>query len=119
MMLAMQPEHLVDIFLPLAIMKDIAHALTYGVLAFFTCLYLIFRRHLFGVLMTFTKSAMVSFLITACWGGFTEWLQNFSPTRTASLKDLGCDMIGALIGIIIFKFWEQGHARQRLQKIRR
>jgi VanZ family protein len=117
--LAIQPDKVVEIFLPLSIMRDAAHGLTYGVLTFFICLYLCFRRHVQGIPMTFKNAALLAFILTAVWGGFTEWIQHFIPDRYVSMKDWVCDMIGALFGIICFRLREMGYAKERLPKIRR
>ena len=100
--LALQPERLVEVFLPVLVMRDIAHVLTYGVFAFFIALYLRFRRHLFGLSMTFLNAAFLAFALTVAWGGFTEWIQQFEPSRTVSLKDLAYDVLGAFAGVVVF-----------------
>lgn len=117
--LAIQPEKVVEVFLPFSIMRDAAHGLTYGILTFFICLYLRFRRHLGGVPMNFKNAALLALVLTGFWGGLTEWLQHFIPDRCVSLSDWLYDMMGAVIGIICFRLRESGYVKQGLPKIRR
>jgi VanZ family protein len=100
--LALQPDGLVEIFLPFSYLRDIAHAVTYGILAFFLCLYLRFRRYVFKVPMTFWNAAFLALIGTAVWGGLTELIQHFAPDRYVSWKDWAYDMIGAFFGIVAF-----------------
>ena len=106
--LAIQPDSLVEFFLPFSILRDGAHTATHGILVFFLCLYLRFRRHVFKVPMTFLNATLLAFFLAAGWGGFTEWMQQFVPGRYVSLKDLAYDMVGALFGIAFFRLKELG-----------
>ena len=117
--LALQPDKAVNFFLPFSIMRDAAHAVTYGLMAFFLCLYLRFRRHILGIPMSFLNAALLALVLTALWGGFTEWTQRFIPDRCVSIKDWACDMIGAFFGIAAFRLRELGYVKEGLSKIRR
>jgi VanZ family protein len=102
--LAMQPEKLVETFLPFSIMRSLAHSAAYGAFAFLLCLYFSFRRHLFGIPMKGFAMHAAAFLLTAALGGFTELIQLFSPDRYAELVDWYFDLAGALGGILVFTF---------------
>lgn len=100
--LAMQPEKLVETFLPFSIMRSLAHSAAYGAFAFLLCLYFSFRRYLLGFPMRGVAMYAAAFSLTAALGGFTELIQLLSPDRYAELIDWYFDLGGAAGGIAVF-----------------
>ena len=105
--LAMQPEKLVETFLPFSIMRSLAHSAAYGAFAFLLCLYFSFRRHWLGVPMKGLAMHAAAFLLTAALGGLTEIIQLFSPDRYAELADWFFDLGGAAGGIMVFVYFRR------------
>lgn len=53
-----------------------------------------------------TLGALVTaWLITVAYGASDEWHQMYVPSRTAELRDLQADAIGALLAAICIKAW--------------
>lgn len=105
--LAMQPELMVKTFLPLSILRSLAHSAAYGAFAFLLCLYFSFRRHLFGRAMKGFAMYGAAFMLTAVLGGATEILQLLSPDRYAELADWYFDLGGAAAGIMVFVYFRR------------
>ena len=100
--LSLQPEQLVERMLPRETLRSVAHAMAYAVFAFFLSVYFRSKRSVFNLRMSHPNLFLVSFVISAAWGGLNEWLQLYSPDRTADWADLGWDMLGSLMGLILF-----------------
>ena len=101
-MLSLEPDAAVESLLPADFLKNLAHAVTYGILAFLLCFFLRFKRSLLGFKMKDFNIAGFSFFLTLAWGGLTEIIQRWTPDRTASLKDLAYDGAGASAAILCF-----------------
>ena len=104
--LALQPDGLVEAFLPLHFLRNLTHGAAYSVLAFFLCFFLRFKRSLLAMKMKTFNMALFSFLITTGWGGLTELIQRWTPDRTPSWGDLAYDGLGAAAGIASFIIYE-------------
>ncbi|MCX7097273.1 MAG: VanZ family protein [Methylococcales bacterium] len=46
-----------------------------------------------------------AFLLTLAYGLLDEWHQTFVPGRTGSFTDVASDMVGAIIGLWVYKTW--------------
>jgi VanZ family protein len=46
-----------------------------------------------------------AWLIAVLYGVTDEWHQSFVPNRSAELRDLGSDAIGAFVAAIVVKAW--------------
>lgn len=100
--LAMEPNKIVKMFFPTSRARDFAHVLFYGVLAFLLCIYWRFKRRAGHTQIKNIHVVLLSFALTALFGGMTELMQLWTPDRLADWSDLGFDMIGASIGISCF-----------------
>jgi VanZ family protein len=51
------------------------------------------------------NALVVAWLITVVYGATDEWHQSFVPSRTADVRDLQADAIGALAAGVCVKAW--------------
>ena len=102
--LALEPDAAVEIFLPFRVLRDLAHAACYGVLAFLVAVFLIFKRSLFSFRFTDRRAVLLAFGAALAWGGFTEYLQKFTPDRIPEAGDVFWDAAGAAAGLVLFAF---------------
>ena len=65
---------------------------------------LIFRAVYHTIIKQFTNTLLFSFLITLAYAGFDEIHQTFVPTREGSIRDIGIDVIGMLVMLLIIKY---------------
>lgn len=95
------------VLVPFDIWMTFAHAIAYGVLAFFLCLYLRFKRSV-GPFKMMGKNALIFAFVTASlWGGITELLQFMTPDRITDWWDLAADMAGAFVSLWVFIWYEK------------
>ena len=48
---------------------------------------------------------LLALLFTLGYGFLDEWHQTFVPGRFGTLTDVGFDVMGAVIGLLIYRFW--------------
>lgn len=51
------------------------------------------------------RTLLVAFVITVAYGITDEWHQMYVPSRSAELRDLAADAIGAAIAAVAVKAW--------------
>jgi VanZ family protein len=51
------------------------------------------------------RRLVLTFLLTASYGVSDEWHQSFVPSRSPQLEDVGFDTLGAVIGVILWRFF--------------
>ncbi|MEM7658057.1 MAG: VanZ family protein [Bacteroidota bacterium] len=52
-----------------------------------------------------------AWLFCACYAGTDEFHQRFVPGRGASIIDVGIDSLGAIVGILCWRFWQGRKSR--------
>lgn len=79
------------------IFRKIAHAMVYLVLSFFTCnfFYQLKKRR-------FKNNYLISIIICLFYAIFDEYHQTFVAGRNGNYQDVLIDLVGAIIGSIVF-----------------
>ncbi len=100
--LALLPEQAALIVLRRPVFFIVAHVTAYFILAFLLCIYFRFRKVFFSLRMQGAGIACLVLFFSMLCGGVTEAVQVLTPDRGPDWFDLGCDLLGALSGILFF-----------------
>ncbi len=100
--LALLPEKIALMVLRKPEFFAVAHLAAYFILAFLLCLFLKFQRVFLSFRMQTATIFSVALLFSMICGGVTEVVQVLAPDRGPDWFDLGCDLVGALSGILFF-----------------
>ncbi len=100
--LALLPEKIALIVLRKPEVFAVAHLLAYFILGFLLCLFLRFQRVFLSVRLRSVTVFSLALLFSMICGTVTEAVQVLTPDRGADWFDLGCDLLGALSGILFF-----------------
>jgi len=85
-----------------SIWYTVAHLTAYFSLAFISCLALRFQRNVGGIRMTDWNVTWFAFALAAIVGALTEGIQVFGAGRMPTWYDYGCNLAGAVVGILMF-----------------
>lgn len=100
--LALLPEKVALMVLRKPEFFAVAHLVAYFILAFLLCLFLRFQRIFLSLRMRSITIFSLTLLFSMICGGVTEAVQVLTPDRGPDWFDLGCDLLGALSGILFF-----------------
>jgi len=79
------------------LIKKSAHLIEYGILA------ILLYRALLNYDVNTNKALFFAILIAGLYGVSDEFHQSFTPGREPAVRDVIIDMVGATIGVIIWK----------------
>ena len=83
-----------------------AHAFVFGVLAVLLAWALGQRR----------KALVVAFGLTLVYAFSDEFHQAFVPGRQPDLLDIGCDALGAVVGLGLWDWWRRSHGQREAHR---
>jgi len=102
LVLSVQPDRIVEIFIKSEPMSLMAHVAAYGIFSFVLCLYFRFLRSLGSLRLTDLWVFVLSWALSTAWGGMIELIHMGLPERYATWTDFGANALGAALGLAAF-----------------